>query len=258
MLQKTPWAPKQKVKPRPWRLAKDRQKALIGQVADALRDNGQPTAFRWSASFRHGLRSGLCLVGWPWLVADLTAAAVIERALRRLGATRPRWIEGQRSYTGYAPFCANEQCGRPMPRGRPDRMFCCNDCRKSAKNFRYRCEHRAEAAARMMAARIVAREKGPTRTCEWCQRSFKALDYTGKKPQRFCGLKCRSAYASSFAAGWRPRLLDKGRRAGNGNGHMNGKPEAPQSGEKLLGNSPDNLDNGYQGDLPINDGINPR
>jgi hypothetical protein len=217
VLSRTPWTPKPERKPR-YKLGRERQRALIANVVEMLRD-GKPTVFQFSATYYHGIRSGLCLTGWPWIVADLTAAGVVDRALKRLGAKYPRWIEGQREYTAheYPLYCANEECSNPIPRDAwKTTLYCSQACRKAAKDFRYKSQHREEDKARVMAARIAAREKGPTRICEQCGRPFKALDYTGKKPQRFCGLKCRSAFASSFAAGWRPRLLDKGRRGANG------------------------------------------
>jgi hypothetical protein len=225
-----PRSPARKTKPK-FRLTKDRQKALIAKVTDVLR-RGEPTVFARSAATRHGIRSTFCLSGWPWLIADLTAAGIVDRALNRLGARYPTWLEGQREYTGHEPriFCANPECGAPIPcEARLDQAYCSQACRKAAKDFRYKSERREADRLRVAAARIAAREKGPIRLCEWCQRAFQALDYTGKKPQRFCGLKCRSNYASSFAASWRPRLLDKG-------GRSNDAKPAPAEGLILVVN----------------------
>jgi hypothetical protein len=102
---------------------------LVKVTATMMR-SAEPTAFRMEAPTRHSLRAGLCLQGWPWIIADLQADSVVRHALRRIGARRPRWIEGQREYTDGAwrdDLCW--QCGEPLPSHA--KKFCSESCFRS-------------------------------------------------------------------------------------------------------------------------------
>ncbi len=103
---------------------------MVAKVAHAL-SKGQPTVFQFSASYHHGIRSGLCLIGWPWIIADLTAAAVVDRALKRLGATYPRWVEGQRDYAQMGLMLIDNcwNCGKPLL-GELGSKYCSPVCRQ--------------------------------------------------------------------------------------------------------------------------------
>lgn len=56
--------------------------------------------FAYEGKFIAELRSSLCLIGWPWDVADRAARDLVAEALYRARAVRPSWAEGQRAYTG--------------------------------------------------------------------------------------------------------------------------------------------------------------
>ena len=114
-------------------------------------------------------------------------------------------------------YCANEACQKPLETNNRKKLYCSEECRKSAKNSRWLQDHEKENAARAAAWRIAARKKGEHRNCHQCGRQFQAYDHANAKPQRFCCQKCVAAYASTFAASWR-------RYPKKGNGHMNGKP----------------------------------
>jgi hypothetical protein len=176
-------------------------------------DSGQPTRFRWEGSLRAGIRAFLVLHGDTWRTADDNAAQILKLAFWSLKVMRPSWHEGQTEWTrldGGRIYCANESCQKPIEGDSlQTRMYCCNECRQRAKSKRGYHEHAEENVIRARAARVAARALGETRVCEWCARQFQALDYAGKKPQRFCSRTCRSRFASSCAASWRPRLLDK-------------------------------------------------
>lgn len=137
MLDKTAWSPSRPItlagpppaQPKPFRINKDRRKYIVGVVVRIL-EEGEPTRFSFSAVCRHAIRSRLCLLGWSWTNADLTADSIVTTALIRVGARRPTWQEGQPEYTqeGYAPvertLCV--QCARPLPEGHT--KFCGRPC----------------------------------------------------------------------------------------------------------------------------------
>jgi hypothetical protein len=186
-----------------------RRRALIEKVIGVLR-TGDPTVFELEGACRAGLRSGFCLEGVSWALADIYSENIVAAALRRLGAKRPTWYEGQpdfnRLHASGRVFCANPKCQKPIEReGRA--MYCCEPCRTQAKNARRYREYAKRNVAYAAAQRAAARKRGEERACEWCGSQFKALDVSGKPKQRFCGLSCRSRFASSCSATWRPARL---------------------------------------------------
>lgn len=117
MLSRTPWSSRRyNERSRTFKLRQERRRYLILVLAKAMRE-AEPTPFAAEAPGRHRIRISLVLQGWPWLVADHTAAAIIREALKRVGARRPYWIEGQREYTTGA-FLRDDncwRCGEPLP-----------------------------------------------------------------------------------------------------------------------------------------------
>jgi hypothetical protein len=207
MLSRLPWTPKPETKPRVFKLSKDRRRALIGSIAGILGD-GRTSPFEFEGECRHGLRSGLCEIGWPWAVADITAGEIVARALGRLGVKRPTWMQGQPDWVDTAPDsrttwertdCA--RCGKPLPEGDVNRFYrryCSRLCNLAAQQEKYQRDHKAEIAARRRARRAANpeyyreiqrryMERQPERQCETCRQMFKPL----RLKQRFCDLKCR-------------------------------------------------------------------
>lgn len=101
------------------RLAKHQRETMTAAVVRILAQ-GEPTKFAFEGACRHGLRSQLCLEGTAWAAADKFAAAIVGEALRRIGAVRPPWADGQpdaATFHGTERFyCKN--CGRPIPNDR--------------------------------------------------------------------------------------------------------------------------------------------
>ena len=203
MLARTPWSPNKTKKPR-WKLSRDFRRSLISSVAIIL-DKGEPTRFAFEAACRSGLRARYCLKGWPWAAADRVAADVVRAALKKIGAARPSWLDGQREITGHSWrfYCANPLCQKPLQTSNGKKLYCSVECRRSVKHSRWRQDHEKENAARAAVWRIAARKKGEYRNCHQCARQFQAHDRANTKPQRFCSNKCVAAYASTFAASWR-------------------------------------------------------
>lgn len=122
-------APKKRFK-----VNKDRR-AYIVRIISSILAGAEPTRFAFEATCRHAVRSRLCLNGWSWAAADDLAADIVKDALRRLGAKRPTWKEGQPEYTqdGFAPILRTRciRCHGPLEDDRP--KFCSHWC--SAAHF---------------------------------------------------------------------------------------------------------------------------
>lgn len=132
MLARTPWTPHTAGTATPRRLNKDRRRHLVTTVAKILMA-GEPTKFSFEAPCRHGIRSSLCAQGWHWQEADTIAADIVATALRRIGAQRPNWQQGQPEWTqdGFAPILRTRcvHCGRPLPESDgTNRIYCSEAC----------------------------------------------------------------------------------------------------------------------------------
>jgi len=132
MLNRLPWTPatpKPKAKDRR-RMTKDRRRHLVDAIAAILKA-GDPTPFSFEATCRHGLRARLCLEGWNWQDADITAADIVARALMQIGAKRPTWAEGQPEYVQLGAGAQIERtrcirCHGKLPEGHY--KFCSHLC----------------------------------------------------------------------------------------------------------------------------------
>jgi hypothetical protein len=113
------------------RFSRKETQRLVDTVVIILKKS-EPTPFARSASSVYGLRQNLCLSGWPWLLAHLTAAAIVARALAQIGARFPSWIEGQPSYTKLGFYLRPDEfcweCGDMLPKFK--KRFCSPDCVK--------------------------------------------------------------------------------------------------------------------------------
>lgn len=119
----------------------------------------EPTPFAAEASCRHGLRAGLCLRGWRWPLADAVAADLVAGALRRIGARRPTWKEGQPEWTqdGALPIERERcvRCRKPLPDGHW--KFCGRVCSDAYHDARANAWRAAETLARRLARAEAAR-----------------------------------------------------------------------------------------------------
>lgn len=183
-----------------------RRAVIIGEVVRIL-DCGRSSKFEYEASCRHGLRAGLCLQGEAWSAADKFAGEVVMEALRRIGARRPTWQEGQPEWAqdGYAPieryYC--ERCGNPIP-GDKETLnahavkYCSTFCRDNARSERKRLYgyqvSRAQWEAQWIARREEARaERG--RPCDHCGKLFNPTEskQASGHTKRFCSRACYEA-----------------------------------------------------------------
>lgn len=166
-----------------------KRKSAAARVMDVLRD-WRSTPFEHEGSARAGIRASLCLQGHDWQIADNEAAALVDEALRLLGAKRPSWLEGQPQYTIPVENCQN--CGGPLDADdmANHRRFCSLECTAAAKQFRADWHKKVEAIARSVAWYTVSREKQPERPCEVCGNLYRpgTLDYMRKTET--CSSEC--------------------------------------------------------------------
>lgn len=154
---------------------------------DQLRD-WRFSVFEKEGAFVAGLRSGFCLQGHPWIVAQSEATALVNEALRLMGAARPTWDEGQRDYVDPRDTC--RWCRGAIPAeflvGRRNGGFCSAHCAQTAILRRNLGHVRDEARAYMDAREVVIRSRYPARECVECGKSFRPLEPDGK----FCSSAC--------------------------------------------------------------------
>lgn len=187
------------------RMEKHRRETLIRAVMRIL-DCGRSSKFEYEAAARHGLRSQLCLDGHCWAAADKFAAGVIEEALRRNGAQRPAWWQGQPEYADTDTsrgWCAREGCGKPIPidrleTGGNSAKYCSHFCRDNASAQRQR-EHGARMDLATWLASCAARREASrlarARPCAHCGRHFFTELKTAKL---FCSRACAYAARTQF------------------------------------------------------------
>jgi hypothetical protein len=129
--------------------------------------------FQHEANVRNGIRSGLCLIGHSWPVADNEAMKLVEEGLRKIGAERPSWAGGQWHYTTPRENCT--WCSRLIEDDRWGRSrFCSSACAKSALLHRAFGDQRESEAIRLAAYRMITKEKAPLASASSAAPSFRA------------------------------------------------------------------------------------
>jgi hypothetical protein len=121
MLARIPWTSSEAAPlPKVVRITRDRRRHIVRTVA-AILATAEPTPFALEASCRHAIRSRLCLRGWTWAKSDDMAADIVRDALKRVGAQRPTWLQGQPEWAneGFAPILRTRciRCSARLPEG---------------------------------------------------------------------------------------------------------------------------------------------
>lgn len=129
------------------RLRASRRDSLVLSIATVIREDWRagvtPTMLNHEGTLRALLRSGFCLGGMSWPLANQTAVEIITEAFRKAGATRPRWNEGQPEWTDGGVIrdtrlrCAN--CERPLDLGQ--KTFCGKLCFDALRARQYRADN---------------------------------------------------------------------------------------------------------------------
>jgi len=171
--------------------SKEREIAI--EKAMAILDGSHRSKFEFEGACRHGMRSALCLTGHRWIVADVAAADVVREALRRLGAARPTWDEGQREYVIPRENCA--RCGGEIPDellvGERRYKFCSDECARWAVFERDYERQRADNEMYRCAQDVLLRFKAEVVNCKHCNRPFRPT--LGRKGSVFCSQQCAAA-----------------------------------------------------------------
>lgn len=129
-------------------ISKDRRSHIVRAIVSILA-NAEPTPFALEALCRHALRSRLCLRGWRWASADDMAASIVKDSLKRIGAQRPTWKQGQPEWTtaGFAPIQRTRcvRCHTSLPEGHT--KFCSQLCGQAHFDNQLRIEAVREGEA---------------------------------------------------------------------------------------------------------------
>lgn len=168
-------------------LNKGRREHVVSKIMEVLRDWRQ-SPFENEGPALAALRSALCLEGHGWHRSDQQAAEVVADALRRIGAVRPTWLQGQREYVEPRENCA--WCSGPlstemMPRGLPN-SFCSTKCAKSAILVRDLRTSGESRKAYLAAYRVIAKLSHSAVTCAHCAEKF----HPQYGSERFCSAAC--------------------------------------------------------------------
>lgn len=170
----------------------DKRKHVVGKVVEQL-EGWTSTPFEHEGSTRAGLRSGLCLNGLRWPLADLVAADLVASALREMGAQRPSFEQGQPEYVHELIYCAH--CSREL--GEDDvsanraRRYCSVECAKAAMAKQSMRHREKNDKFKRSAQAIVYQAKIAERTCVECGGSFRPQ--SEGKAQKFCSQRCAGA-----------------------------------------------------------------
>jgi len=174
-------------------MARKRKSKRQGRDAEAIAlvagfiKNGRPTPFTFEGFVVHFLRSTWCLNGEAYAEADAKARRVVLAALKQIGARRPTEFEASREYADARENCL--LCTKPLDftATEPWRHAFCSELCCRAWNVK------REAAMYYWTTREYGRFKYgllkaslPTRSCEWCGKSFRPSWPTS----RFCSREC--------------------------------------------------------------------
>lgn len=170
----------------------DKRTHRVSLVMDMLAD-WRLSPFEHEGSSRAGIRSALCLEGHGWDRADVTAADVVAEALRRMGARRPSWDQGQPEYTIGRDACI--RCRGPIPPelsvGERSRGFCSAECARATMGQRRLRVMREATAAYQDAMDTIRRAEHDPVECASCGKTFRPLVPDGKFCSRACSAEAQ-------------------------------------------------------------------
>lgn len=144
----------------------------------------QSSPFEFEGACRAGARAALCLAGDRWEEADQEAASLVEEALRKSGARRPTWEQGQREYTEPEGQCL--WCGGEVPSEMRTSRYCSEHCAKMARQRRDFADRTLQDNSYASVAYALDRARSKTRACQSCGGAFKSRDPDAV----FCSLQC--------------------------------------------------------------------
>ena len=188
--------------------AAEKRRAVVVETVAAILDKGEPTRFAFEGACRHGVRVAYILGGGStWRAADAAAAEIIEAALKRLGVSRPSWLDGQpETVEPVVERLACVACGREIGETRhrngEERKFCSEPCRVAFHSrMRRRDEERATRAEWLAEQAAKKDATRPMRPCQWCGTPYRPN--AGTRPGKYCSRTCanRATNAKRFGKG---------------------------------------------------------
>lgn len=161
-----------------------RQRAV--DSVKALMDAWRLSPFQNEAACYHGVRSALCLQGNSWPASDAEAMSLVNAALKRLGAVRPDWADGQPHYADRREQCS--WCQGPISDDDQERRlrFCSSECAKKAIRLRDYEGTKIYDSLRKAAQRVIDLRNSHFRPCEKCSKPFQSE----WNKARFCSADC--------------------------------------------------------------------
>lgn len=155
------------------------------------------------------IRAALCLRGYSWGRAQITARELVDVGLLDIGAThRPSYPEGQPGYCDSRDTRIDcEACGKPLHVSRL--RFCSERCRTTtyARQWRqgFSPEHSMPLRGRTLSEiRATCAKRREPRPCGWCGTVF-APPGRPDSPGRFCSRACAArANAAAKRAARKP------------------------------------------------------
>jgi hypothetical protein len=177
-------------KPKPIFSGRQRD-GLISRIMDAL-DDWRFSPFENEGESRHLLRTVLCLDGYSWPIADTEATELVTAGLKRNGAVRPNWSEGQRRYCELRDTCL--RCSGALTEGR---LFCSTLCAKEhfeskrALGLVNDHEYKRKAYAAMIREgyRQKCISKTAPRECLQCGSEFRVI--SNSLASKYCSKSCQ-------------------------------------------------------------------
>ena len=167
---------------------------VVDDVTEILR-GWRSTPFEHEGSLLAGLRSALCSRGHGWARADAEVRQVVAEGLRRLGAKRPTWEEGQWQHTDSPDYCS--WCKAPMDemdRTRGQR-FCSAECAKNTLERRSFQTFASKDLVGRSAYRLIAKLGSKPRSCKQCDKKFQS----DRPDALFCSPRCASHHQKGDA-----------------------------------------------------------
>lgn len=169
---------------------------LINHIASVLK-LGEPTVFAFESACRHGLRTQFCNTGWPWDIADETAARIVSAALAQIGARRPTWEQGQPEWAQYGVVLFERTrcvtCGNKLPE--ENKKYCSPHCGLVHRWEIADDDKRKANKAHVTAYYAAQRANAELRNCARCGLLFKP----GRPTQIYCSRKCAGKTAGAAA-----------------------------------------------------------
>lgn len=142
--------------------------------------------FEHEGSAIAGLRSALCQKGYGWDRAHVESVSIVSECLRRMGAKRPSWYDGQREYVAPRTNCLN--CGGWIDDAdqASSRRFCSQECAKALLTFRAEWIDKRTSLAYRLADAEFRDRNAPGRKCIGCGKTF----HSSAKDRDYCSARC--------------------------------------------------------------------